>query len=163
MDYPGMVVQQQDNAAAELGVTKAARARGQENLHWPNLTGSFATAVIDYWTREAANVQGHIASIPDSAIRTQWLRAVEILRSQRAPAAAAPPHALLSESHTALVWTSVDGVALPLRGLADTPTKWDFVVESVAEAVAEVGSSTRTILSLVALALVAAVLYKWSA
>lgn len=163
MDYVQTVAAQQDNAGSQLGVTKASRARGQENLHWPNLTGAFAVAVIDYWTREATLVQGHVASIPDSAVRSAWLRAVDVLRSQRAVAAAAPPHALLPESQTALVWTSVDGVALPLRALNDTPTRWELVQESVGEAVSELGTSTRTILSLVALALVAAVLYKWSA
>lgn len=156
-DYAALRSEQVSNAASQLGLTNVNRGKGQENLFWPNLTSSFAVTVIDYWIAEAARVKGHVASIPDSAIRTQWLRAVEILRSQRGLAVQAAPHKLLPPAQAALIWTSVDGVALPLRALGDTPTKWTLIAESVEEAVHEVGAGTRNVLYIVlaALALVA--------
>jgi hypothetical protein len=153
--------EQISNAALQLGLTNVNQGKGQESRFWPNLTGSFASKLVEYWLVEAARVQGHVAAIPSSAIRTQWLRAVEILRSQRAGVLAAAPHQLLPASHAVLIWTSIDGVALPLRAIADTPTKWDLVVESVAEAVAEVGSGTKKLVAGIIVALGLAAALKW--
>lgn len=142
-DYPALRSEQLSDAAAQLGLTNVSRGKGQEHVFWPNLTGSMATRLIDYWIGEAQRVQGQVAAIPDSAIRTQWLRAVEILKSQRGLALEAAPHRLMPASQAILVWTSIDGVALPLRALTTTPTKWELVKESVEESVAEFGSSTK--------------------
>jgi len=161
-DYPALRSEQFSNAAATLGLTNVNRGKGQENLFWPNLTGAFAVKVIDYWIAESSRVQGHVASIPDSAIRTQWMRAVEILRSQRGLALQAAPHQLLPAAQAALIWTSVDGVALPLRALNDTPTKWQFFAESVEEAVREVGAGTRNVLYIVLAALALVLVVKAS-
>lgn len=162
-DYAATRAAQVSNAAAQLGLTNVSLGKGQESRFWPNLTPSFALALVDYWTREASLVQGHVAAIPSSAIRTAWLRAVDVLKSQRAglaASAAKAPHVLLPAPVAVLTWTSIDGVALPLAGIAATPTKWTLIAESVEEAVHEVGAGTRNVLYIVLAALALVVVLK---
>lgn len=161
-DFVQVRTEQLSNAALELGLTNVSRGKGQENRLFPNLTGAFAVKVVDYWSHEADRVQGHVAKIPDSAIRSAWMRQVNIMKGLRGQVADAEPHKLLPPPVAILVWTSVDGIALPLRGLTETPTKWDLIKESVVESVQEFGFGTKQILALLAVALVALVSLKWS-
>jgi hypothetical protein len=160
-DYPAILAEQRSNAALQLGLTGVNLGRGQESRFWPNLTGHFAVRVLDYWAAEARRVEAHVGSIPDSAIRTAWLRAVKVAEATRKQVLDAAPHKLLPEPVAVLVWTSADGVGLPLRALSTTPTKWELVVESVEEAIAEAGSGLKTIAALVAVAVLGLVFLKF--
>lgn len=170
MDYVETITAQKRNAGDQLGLTPVNTSSHTvngvivptSNQFWPNLTGAFAQKLVDYWLSEADKVAGHVAKIPESSIRTSWQRQVNVLRALRPQVVKAEPHKLLPVSVAVLVWTTIDGVYLPLRGLAETATKWDLIVESVVEAVQEVGGGTKKLLAIVAGALVALVALKWS-
>ncbi len=154
MDFVQTESAQRANAGEQLGVTNVPMP-GRTDILWPNLPGFFAGKLIDFWLAEADRLKSHVAAIPSTATRTAWLRAVDVLASQRGPAAKAAPHALLPVPQTVLVWTSLDQVVLPLQGLLDTPTKWELVQESVVEAVQDLRGGTSHALVLLVVAALA--------
>lgn len=154
MDFVQTETAQRANAGTQLGSTNVPMP-GRTDILWPNLTGFFAGKLIDFWLAEAARLKPHVAGIPSTAIRTAWLRAVDILASQRGPAAAALPHALLPVPQTVLIWTSIDQVVLPLQGLLDTPTKWELLQESIVETVHDLGGGTKHVVLLLVVAALA--------
>jgi len=156
MDYVEVNTAQKRNAGDQLGLTPITTP-GRRDQFWPHLTGSFALKLIDYWLNEADRAADHVDDIPGSAVRTAWLRQVNILRAIRPNVAVAEPHKLMPVAVTVLVWTTIDGVFLPMRALNETPTRWDLVAESVVETLQEVGAGTKKAV-VIALAVVCAVL-----
>lgn len=158
MDFVGVKLAQRADAKAQFGTFKSTD-RGMSNVDVPDIDGVFAQRVRTYWRNEASRLRQHVLDLPDSAIVSQWMRAVDALNDRVAlpspigfPVVVPKPTplnaeidrkagigrgALLTSLDAQAFWNLIDAVVNPMQGLKDTPTKWDIFVESVEEAAAE--------------------------
>lgn len=158
MDFVGVKLAQRADAKAQFGTFKSTD-RGMSNVDVPDIDGIFARRVRDYWRGEASRLRQHVLDLPDSAIVTQWSRAVDTLNDRISlptpfgiPLSTPKPTALnaeierkadigkgvlLTSADAQAFWNLIDAVVNPMNGIKQTPTKWDIFVESVEEAAAE--------------------------
>lgn len=153
-DFVSVKLAQRADAKNQFGTFKSSK-RGQGNVDVPDVDGLFAQRVRAHWRNEAKRTREHVLDIPDSAIVSQWTRAVARLNNrvvlptpfglpveidQLDPLndaidrrAAIGKGALLTSTDAEAFWDLIDAVVNPMRGINDTPTSWEIFVEAVEE------------------------------
>jgi hypothetical protein len=135
-DFVGVYAAQRNEARRVFGLGPKGTAVGQTNIYpYPSLEATYARRLIKYWKDNATVLFNRItvgkesSGIPDTAHKEQWLRYYAML-PQLDIYTAGTIAGILPESSTKQIWDVLDQVVIPMRGLTETPTRWDLLKDS---------------------------------
>lgn len=148
LDFVGIYSQQRNQARLNYGQT-SVHLPGRTDINYPNLTGFAAKQLIAYWRGESERVREKAMgddfwfskAIPQTAHRDQWLRAVGELKGSLF---FSPIDTIISEAsrsggnkmpedQVVRLWNILDNVVLPMRAIAETPSRWSIFNDAVDE------------------------------
>jgi hypothetical protein len=140
-DYAGMLVGQSNLAGQLFGLTAVNRA-GRTDAVYPRMSGDYAGKLLRYWLQRLPSVMVHAEDIPDSAVRSQWLRDVQGFSDAVMPLFQVASKAglnLIADTRSVEIWDLLDVVVLPMRAIKDTPTKFEIAMQALKESLQDLG------------------------
>lgn len=162
-NYTDTLLAQKKKASELFGFTAIPLpgTKPEAGMFYPNMSQAFLVELLPFWVAEVDRALDAMGAIPDSAISDQWVDA-EFKRlkplNQRIKGLA-PTKTLIPPKLAQVTWDILDDVVLPMKILVDTPTKWDFLVESVKESAKDLlhkGEDTLIFLAKVGLGILGA-------
>lgn len=149
VDFIGTRAQQANEAYKNFGQTDIDKP-GVRGVGYPRVSGTYAMKLIAFWRGEADRLQGHAADIPDSAVRSQWLRSVQTLNNGIGitgvvGAARVGGSNLLPDTLVKVMWDTIDPVVLGMNAIKDTPTKWEILKESLPDFASPIAGVMRAL------------------
>jgi hypothetical protein len=142
LDFVGVYSAQRNEARRAFGNSSLTR-KGQENIFpYPNLEASYAKRLIQYWVENGEKLHSYITlgkstlGIPDTAHKEQWLRNFAMLKGLDIYTINL---GILPETSIKKIWDVLDQVVIPMRGLTETPTRWELMKESIGESLTGIG------------------------
>jgi len=147
----GAVYSAQRNEARRLFGETSFRLPGRTDINYPNLSGTYARKIIDYWRKDSKKVYDNSYRYGADvfgglAVYNQWKRSVDALNSFLVgvirTSALTVGDGLIAQESAKRVWDILDGVVLPMKGVQEAPTDWELVKESVIESVRDLATSS---------------------